>query len=210
MTLARAGRLGGSDVIDHTMFFNGWPELVRVLVLGSIGYGALIVMLRVARKRTLAQMNTFDFVYVVVMGELLAMTIMDEHISLAKGLFALGLLISLQAIVSWLTTRSAAVERLVNGEPTLLMRRGRFLRDAMHAQRVTEDEILSAVREEGVEDLEEVEAVVLETNGAFSVVHDATPAKSSSLRDVPGVEHDEARSDERSARHPERREPAVR
>ena len=174
-------------MIDRSWFFDGWEGPVRVVVLGALGYLALIVMLRLSRKRTLAQMNAFDFVYIVVMGELLAMTIMDDHVSLVQGLIALGVLITLQALISWLTTKSEGLERFINGEPTLLFRRGRFLRDAMRAQRVTEDELLSAAREEGVADLGEVEAIVLETNGSFSVVHDGKPKRSSTLRDVPGA-----------------------
>ena len=188
--------------MDSTMFFDGWPGIVRVLVLGTLGYAALIVMLRLSRKRTLAQMNAFDFVYIVVMGELLAITIMDDHVSLSRGLVALALLIGLQALISWLTTRSHAVERIINGEPTLLFHRGRFLREAMRAQRVTEDEVLAAAREEGVADLGEIEAVVLETNGEFSVLHFGAPSHHSThstLRDVPGAleERDHA---ERAAR----------
>jgi len=76
------------------MFFDGWHGIVEVLVLGVIGYAALIMMLRAARKRTLAQMKVFDFVFVVMMGEILAMTIMSDEIPLAKGLTALALLIS--------------------------------------------------------------------------------------------------------------------
>jgi uncharacterized membrane protein YcaP (DUF421 family) len=180
-------------MIDSSMFFDGWKGLVRVVVLGFLGYTALIVMLRVSRKRTLAQMNVFDFVYIVVMGELLAMTIMDEHVPLAQGLVALATLLLLQAFISWLTTKSEAVERAINGEPTLLFHRGRFLRDATRAQRVTEDELLSAAREEGVADLGKVEAIVLETNGSFSVVHDGKPRRSSTLRDVPGPTSEEGR-----------------
>ena len=186
-------------MIDRRMFFDGWEGLVRVVVLGVLGYVALIVMLRASRKRTLAQMNVFDFVYIVVMGELLAMTIMDDHVSLARGLVALAVLILLQAFISWLTTKSERVERFINGEPTLLFHRGRFLRDAMRAQRVTEDEILSAAREEGVADMGDVEAVVLETNGSFSVVHDdGTPKRSPTLRDVPGAA---APAEEERTRH---------
>ena len=169
------------------MFFDGWHGIVRVIVLGTLGYGALITMLRVSRKRTLAQMNVFDFVYIVVMGSLLAMTILDDSVPLATGLTALAVLIGLQALISWLTTRSSAVERVVNGEPTLLFRRGRFLRDAMHAQRVSETEVVAAMREEGIADVDDVEAVVMETNGEFSVLHVGAPAGHSTLYDVPGT-----------------------
>ncbi|MFN2565969.1 MAG: DUF421 domain-containing protein [Gemmatimonadaceae bacterium] len=172
-------------MIDSTMFTHGWHDVIRVLVLGPIGYFALILMLRVSRKRTLAQMNVFDFVYIVVMGEILATTIVSDHVPLLRGLLALALLIGFQVLLSWLTTRSAAVEHFINGKPTLLFHRGRFLRDSMRAQRVTEEEVLAAVRVEGVADLGEVEAVVLETDGEFSVLHVGDAGRDSTLRDVP-------------------------
>ena len=178
-------------------------EGARVLVLGALGYAALVVMLRVSRARTLAQMNVFDFVYVVIMGEILAITIMDDRVSLANGVTALALLIGLQALISWLTTRSHRIERVVNGEPALVFHHGQFLRDAMGAQRVTEDEVLAAMREEGVADLAVVEAVVLETNGEFSVLHFGRvgpPPRRSTLRDVPGAPEYGDRAEDGGAR----------
>ena len=174
-------------MIERTMFFDGWEGVIRAAVLSAVGYIALLVMLRVSRKRTLAQMNAYDFLYVVIVGELLAITILEHEVSLVQGLAAVAVLIAIQVFISWITARSKAAERLINGEPTLLLRRGRFLPEAMKEQRVTEEDILSAVREEGVADLADVEAVVLETNGAFSVVHVGTPRQSSALRDVPKV-----------------------
>ena len=174
-------------MIDSTMFFDGWRGIARVLVLGTIGYAVLILILRLSRKRTLAQMNVFDFVSIVVMGELLAISIVSDEIPLTKGLAALALIVALQMIVSWLTTRSKKVEHLLNGEPALLYHRGRFLHDAMRAQRVTESEVLAAARLAGVADLADAEAVVLETDGEFSVIHFGTPRQGTTLRDVPDV-----------------------
>ena len=179
------------------MFTHGWHDVVRVLLLGPIGYAALTLMLRVSRKRTLAHMNVFDFVMVVVIGEILATTIISDHVPLVRGLLALALLIGLQVLTSWLTTRSATVEHFVNGEPALLFHRGRFLRDSLRAQRVTEQEVLAAARVQGVADLSEVEAVVLETDGEFSVVHVGEARHDSTLRDVPGA----GRRGSRSVRH---------
>ena len=193
--------------METIWFFDGWKGIAQALVLGTLGYLALIIMLRLSRKRTLAQMNVFDFVYIVVMGNLLAMTILDDKISLAEGLTALGLLIGLQALISWLTTRSATLERVVNGEPTLLYHRGQFLPDAMSAQRVTEDEILAAMRSEGVADEGAVEAVVLETNGKFSVLHVGSRPQKPTLRDVPNAERvleQPVEQDDRRARGPGR------
>jgi uncharacterized membrane protein YcaP (DUF421 family) len=193
-------------MLGREVFFDGWDGVLRVAVLAVAGYAALIVMLRLTRQRSLAQLNVFDFVYVVVIGELLAITIIDERVSFAEGLTGLVVMIGLQLLISWITTRSKSIERVVNGEPTLVMRRGRFLRDAMQAQRLTEAEIVAAVREEGVADLEDVEAVVIETNGAFSVIHLGVPSRASSLRDVPSTEA----LAERVRQRPPFREPAQR
>ena len=173
--------------MDTTMFTHGWHDVVRVLVLGPIGYLTLVMMLRFSRKRTLAHMNVFDFVYVIAIGEILATTIISDHVPLVRGLLALALLIGFQVLASWLTTKSRTVERFVNGEPALLFHRGRFLRGAMRAQRVTEQEVLAAARIQGVADLGEVEAIVLETDGEFSVVHFGEPRRDPTTRDVPGA-----------------------
>ncbi len=179
-------------MLEKAVFFDGWDGVARVAVLAVLGYVALIIMLRLARKRSLAQMNTFDFVNVVVVGELLAIMIMDDRVSLAEGLTGIGVMVVLALLISWAQTKSRSFELSINGEPTLLMRRGRFLHGAMKKQRLTEAEILSIVREHGVADLEDVEAVVLETNGAFSVVHFGTPSAASALRDVPGMQSGDA------------------
>lgn len=195
-------------MIHSEYFFNGWEGVVRVVVLAALGYLSLLVMLRASRKRTLAQMNVFDFVYIIIIGELIAITIMDDRVSLAQGLAGVGVLLLFQVLFSWLTTRSSTVERVINGEPTLLMRRGRFLHDAMQGQRVTEKEVISAVRAEGVADLEQVEAVVLETNGGFSVIHFGTPSNAPTLADVPGGGAGSGQNRGRPAPRAERREPA--
>lgn len=174
-------------MIEQDMIFDGWDGVVRSAVLAAAGYIALLVMLRLSRKRTLAQMNAYDFLYVVIAGEMLAISVLDHEVSLAEGLAAIAVLMFIQVLISWLTARSAKAERFVNGEPSLLLLRGSFLSEAMKKQRVTEEDVLSAVREAGVADLEHVEAVVLETNGAFSVIHIGKPAQHSTLQDVPAA-----------------------
>lgn len=171
------------------IFFNGWGELVRTLVLALLAYAAMVVLLRVARKRTLAKMNVFDFVFIVALGSILADTILSTEITLAMGLVAFGTLVAAQWMVSWLTTTSDRAERIVNGEPALLVHRGQCLSAAMRRERVTDEELRSAVRLKGLAALEEAEAVVLETDGSFSVI-ERKPGRTvySSLADVPAHE----------------------
>ncbi len=168
------------------MFYNGWFPLLRVLVVGVCAYVALVCLLRVSGKRTLSKLNAFDLVVTVALGSTLATVLLSKDVALAEGALAFVLLIGLQFAVAWLSARSPAVGRLVKSDPTLLFYRGEFLRDAMRRERVTEGEVLAAVREQGVAAVEHVEAVVLETAGTMSVrkKSDLTP---SSLRQVRGV-----------------------
>jgi uncharacterized membrane protein YcaP (DUF421 family) len=131
-------------------------------------------------------MNVFDFVFVVALGSTLATTILSPGVTLADGVLALSALIGLQVVLSWLCTKSHLLDRVINGEPALLLHRGRFLREAMGRERVTEEELRAAVRNVGLGSLDEVESVVLETDGTFSVVWRKTGGEPSSMSDVPG------------------------
>jgi uncharacterized membrane protein YcaP (DUF421 family) len=166
------------------MFFDNWLGLLRVLVVGVLAYLALIVLLRVSGKRTLSKMNAFDLVVTVALGSTLATILLTKDVALAEGVLAFALLIALQFLITWLSVRSATVRRFVKAEPTLLLHRGRFLEQAMQAERVTEAELRAAVRAQGVATLEDVEAVVLETDGSFNVVSKQKQEEASALKDV--------------------------
>ncbi|WP_047864368.1 DUF421 domain-containing protein [Rubrobacter aplysinae] len=152
------------------MLFDGWLSLLRTAIVGILAYAALVLFLRVSGKRTLSKMNAFDLIVTVALGSTLATVLLSSSVSLATGLLAFALLIGLQYAVTWLSVRSPAVHGVVKGEPAMLVHKGSLLRDAMRRERVTEGEILAALRSEGVPDLAQVEALVLETDSSFSVL----------------------------------------
>lgn len=166
------------------MFFDDWFGLLRVLIIGVFAYGALIFLLLASGKRTLSKWNSFDFVVTIALGSTLATVIMSKDVSFAEGVVALVLLIGLQFLITWLSVRYNWVENLVKAKPTLLFDKGDFLRGAMKRQRVAEGEVLMAIRAEGIASIEEVEAVVLETDGSFSVIKKSTTDSRSALADV--------------------------
>jgi len=163
------------------MFFGSWYSLLRILVVGVLAYVALIVLLRVTGKRTLSKMNAFDLVVTVALGSTLATVLLSKDVALADGVVAFALLIGLQFIITWLSVRSDAVSTLIKAEPALLVRDGALLRDAMRRERVVEAEVLAAIRQEGYATLDEVDAVILETDGSFSVIKDMKNEDESAL-----------------------------
>lgn len=152
------------------MFFNGWDGPIRVLVVGFLAYLGLIFMLRVTGNRTLSQLNSFDFIITVAMGSALSAVMLQKSVPLVDGLFALFLLIMLQYVLTKLAVKSNYVDTILKTSPSILFFQGRFLRENMQKDRVTEEEILSSIRKDGLSNIEDVEAVVLESNGKLSTI----------------------------------------
>ena len=168
------------------MLFSGWDSLLRTLVVGVLAYVALVVLLRISGKRTLSKMNAFDLVVTVALGSTLATILLAKDVALAEGALAFALLIGLQFTVSWFSVRARWVRRLATGEPLMLLYCGEFMAAALRRARVTEDEVRAAARSAGVDSLDEVHAVVLETDGSFSVVRPGEGGNGSSLVGVEG------------------------
>ena len=167
--------------------FSGWDGLVRTLLIGILAYVLLVVFLRLTGRRTLSKMNAFDLVVTVALGSTLATILLNKNVALAEGAMAFALLIGMQFIVTWSSVRAGWVRRLVTGEPQLLLYRGDFLPDALRSARVTRDEVRAAVRAAGLPQLASAEAVVLETDGSFSVVQRGDGTGTSSLAGVKGA-----------------------
>ena len=168
------------------MFFDDWSTVARTLIVGTLAYVAMVLLLRISGPRTLAKMNAFDLVVTVALGSALANVLLDEGVALTEGLVAFALLIALQYVVTWSSVRAPWVRRIVTGEPHLVAFRGEMLDEALRRKRVNADDVRAAVRSEGYARLDEVEAVVLETDGSFSVVGRADGSGASSLEGVEG------------------------
>lgn len=149
-----------------------------------MAYVALIMLLRVSGKRTLSKMNAFDFVVTIALGSTLATILLSKDTSLAEGVLALALLIFLQYFITWLSVRSARFSRLIKAEPKLLFYHGQFVGSAMTHERVNEGEVLQAMRSQGAANAEQVVAVVLETDGSFSIMQGDEQSKPTALKDV--------------------------
>lgn len=152
------------------MFFDDWYGVVRILVVGACAYVALVVLLRLSGKRTLAKLNAFDLVVTVALGSTLATVLLSSSVSLVEGVTAFALLIALQFAVTWTSVHSGRIRRLVRSEPTLVVYQGELVRDAMRRARVTEAEVRQVLRQHGKPSVGDVGALVLETDGSFGLV----------------------------------------
>lgn len=168
------------------MFFQDSYGLLRVLLVGSLAYMALVLIVRISGKRTLSKMNAFDLIVTVALGSTLATVLLSKDVPLAEGILAFALLVFLQLVVTWVSVRSAGFRRIIKAEPSLVFYQGSFLEKKMKTERVLQDEILAAAREQGIASLDSILAVVLETDGSFSVIS-GDEKSASTLRNVSGM-----------------------
>lgn len=171
------------------VWFAGWEPIWRIGVVGTLGYGALVVLLRASGKRTLAQMNSFDFVITVAVGATFGRVMTARSVALAEAVTAFVVLIALQFIVTKMQQRSPRISRLVTASPTMLAYSGSVIGDALRRERVTEDEVLAAVRKHGYGDLAETAAVIMETDGSLTVIAPGRAGDESAIRRITGGDH---------------------
>ena len=165
--------------------FNSWSSLSHTLMAGSLGYVIIVFLLRISGKRTLAKWNSFDFVVTIAFGSILAAMLLSKDTSLIQATLGFGILVLCQFIISWIAARSPLVQHLIKAKPALLLYQGQVRHTVLKKERVSEGEVLAAIRSQGIGDMTQVGAVVLETNGSFSVIKKIENA--SALKDVRGV-----------------------
>lgn len=174
----------------ETIFETYFDELLRIVLVGTFIYAGLIFLLRISGKRTLSKWNSFDFVVTVAFGSTFATALLSKDISVTEAILAFAVLISLQLLVTWLSVRSKFFHKLVKSQPSIIFSKGQFLEPEMKKKRVTKSEIKAAIRGQGYGSLADIDAVILETDGSFSIIkdHEANP-QLSSLSNVEGFDN---------------------
>ena len=167
-------------------------------VLHSVGiYLFLLVVIGVTGKRTLAQVMTFDFVLLLIIGEAAGPVLLGEDVSLTQAFTVILTLVVLNLLFAWLKQRSPRLEKILDGMPLVLVEDGKPLRERMDRVRVDEFDILQAAREsQGLERMEQIRYAVLERSGGISIIARQEPQK-------PGSRE----ADESQQQQPDKRDP---
>ena len=155
---------------DITFFWNGWQALIRILVVGTLCYIALVIILKISRKRTLASLTAFDFIVTVAIGAVFGRLLTAKDVSISEAVTAFMLLACLQLLFSWLQLKFKSFRDLFTSRPVLLYYRGEFMMEAMKKERVEKSELIGEARKKGYGDLGEIELVILENDATFSII----------------------------------------
>ncbi len=155
---------------DIVFFWGGWEPVFRIVVVGTLTYLGIILILRISGKRTLASMNAFDFIITVAMGSAFGRILTARSVSVAEALTAFLLLVALQYAIAWIEIRSKFFHKLITSQPALLYYNGTYIEKNLRRERINKNDLLGAVRKKKFGDLNEVEAIIMETDGSISVI----------------------------------------
>src|SRR5438876_3578486 len=143
-----------------------WWHLV---VRGVVVYLAILVLLRIAGKRQVAQMGMIEFVALLLISNAVQNAMNGGDNSLIGGLILATVIMLMSRGFQYATFRWRKVEQLVQGRPTLLIHHGKILHDRLKRELLTVRELRTILRKQGVHDLSDVCEAVLESDGFVSV-----------------------------------------
>jgi len=135
-----------------------------------IGFSVLLILTRLLGKKQLSQLTVFTYITGIALGSMASEMVMQNNIPILNGVLALVLWSALVFIIEWISLKSAAARVLMDGEPTIVIKRGLILEKAIKQQRLNLDDLSMQLRLNGVFSIVDVEYAILESNGALTVM----------------------------------------
>lgn len=134
-------------------------------------YAILLIIFRISGKRSLAQITTFDFVLLLVIGEATQQALLGDDFSLTNAFIVIVTLVGIDIGLSLLKQRSPKLELLLDDSPLIIVENGRPLQERMDKARIDESDVLTAARElQGLERMDQIKYAVLERSGGVSII----------------------------------------
>lgn len=138
---------------------------------GAAMYIFLLVVIRLAGKRTLAEITTFDLILILIISEAAQQALVGDDFSFTNAAVLIITLISIDIALSLIKQRSEKLEKWIDGTPVVIMKDGAVLKDRLRKSRVDESDILEAARKlQGLERLDQIKYAILEKDGGITIV----------------------------------------
>ena len=163
--------------IWHDMFALGLP-VAEKMIRPALVYVFLVVGLRLAGKRELAQLNPFDLVVLLTLSNTVQNAIIGDDNSVTGGVVGASTLLAVNYLVVRFLFRHESLDRLVEGDADVLIEDGVLRTDRLAKELITRTELESAARKQGFESLDEVQQAILEPGGSITFVAKKPTAES--------------------------------
>lgn len=141
------------------------------VVRGLIVYFFLLLVFRVAGRRTLSEMTTFDLVLLLIISETTQAALVAEDHSLVNAALLIITLVATNIGLSLLKLYFPSMEKWLDGRPFVIVENGRCLKDRMNKARVDEGDVMEAAREKhGLERMDQIKFAILERGGIITII----------------------------------------
>ncbi len=144
--------------------------LLEIFLRGTVVYLVLFGLLRIVLRRESGAVGITDLLVVVLLADAAQNAMADDYTSIPDGVLLVATIAFWSHALNWLGFRYAFIQQLVHPAPLKLVEDGRLLRRNMRRELVTEDELLSQVRLQGIKSISQVEEAYIEGDGRISVV----------------------------------------
>lgn len=141
-----------------------------IVARATVMFVLLYVLLRLMGKRELGQLTPFELVVMIVLGDLIQQGVTHNDFSLTGALLAISTFAFLAILMSWLTYLSPRAEKLLDGEPRVVIRDGVLIKDNLRRDRMTQNEVESEMRLAGIAHMDQVAWAILEPQGKISFI----------------------------------------
>ena len=141
-----------------------------IVLRASAVFVILYLLLRLLGKRELGQLTPFELLVMIVMGDLIQQGVTHNDFSLTGAMLAVATFGFLALLLSWITYLFPAMERLLDGEPRVVVRDGAIITDNLRRDRMTRAELESEMRLAGIASLKDVAWAIIEPQGKISFI----------------------------------------
>ena len=144
--------------------------ILKTIVLSAF----LFLSYRVMGKKELGNLNIIDLMISFLMTGIAAIAIQDKENSLLFGLIPIAILVIIQIVIGYLSLKNHQFRRFMDGNPTVIIEKGKLNFRAMAKLRYSLDDLLTQLREQGIHSIEHVNYAVLENDGKLSIFEETT------------------------------------
>ena len=155
--------------IDWRQMFVPDQSILSMVIRGTIMYLGMFILLRIFRRQA-GSVSIADLLLIVIIADAAQNGMAGEAKSITEALVLIGVIIFWDYLIDWLGFKSDIMSKVLEPQPVLMIKNGRIIRKDMNSELITEDELFSQLRQQGIEDISEVKECRLESNGEFSII----------------------------------------
>lgn len=143
---------------------------VEIVIRGTVVYWLLFLIFRFILRRDIGSVTIADVLVLILIADASQNAMAGEYRTVSEGALLIATIVGWNHTLDWASFRSPWVSRLVSPPPLLLVRHGKVLQRNLQQELITTDELLSKLREHGVEDVSRVRKAYMEPDGSISVL----------------------------------------